>query len=76
MKYSVIVMVLVIGIMIYFLPTWLSLHFKKEQFKKVLIINLVSGFTWVGWFVLLSYVVMRKPKKQIDQLMRKKKVKD
>lgn len=71
MKYSAIPLVLVAGLIVYFLPTLLSLHFKKDQFKKILVINFLSGFTWVCWFVLLSYVVMSDPKKQLGNLMEK-----
>lgn len=73
MKYSTISLVLVAGLIVYFLPTLLSLHFKKGQFKKILVINFLSGFTWIGWFVLLSYVVMSDPKKQLGNLMDKYK---
>lgn len=49
----------VIGIMLYFLPTYIGRN--KSNFNAILVLNLLVGWTFIGWVVALVWAISGKP---------------
>jgi Superinfection immunity protein len=50
----------VIGLAIYFIPTFIAFVRRKKQIVAILLINLFLGFTVLGWVGALVWAVIRE----------------
>lgn len=44
-------------VFIYFLPTWVALGNRHLNLPLVLILNLLTGWTIMGWFIILAFAL-------------------
>lgn len=47
--------IVLIGSIVFFIPTILSLVLRRVPFGEALTLNIVLGFTWVGWFSTIAW---------------------
>ena len=57
--FYILVKYVILGIM-YFMPTIIALFKKNEQTKLVALLNLILGFTGIGWICMLLWSVLFK----------------
>ena len=61
-----LVSVWIIGIIVYFIPSTMS--YGKASFNKILALNILLGWTILGWIGALIWAVMSKEEVDIDDL--------
>jgi hypothetical protein len=49
---------LVAGFALYLLPTWLAVVWRRRQVTAIVVLNLVLGWTALGWAVALVWACM------------------
>ena len=52
----------VLFLFIYFIPTLLALGSKKDNFFAIMLLNLLLGWTLIGWFVALIWAATKDKK--------------
>ena len=50
-----LLVILVVGIVLYFLPTIIAMNRKKRNIDAIMILNLFLGWTFIGWVVALVW---------------------
>lgn len=50
---------LIFGALIYFVPTMVARHHLHHQAQAIFILNLVAGWTFIGWVIALVWAFMR-----------------
>jgi len=56
-----VVVLIVASIAWYFLPLWLAISRKHEHVEAIFALNLLAGWTFVGWVVALVWALVSKP---------------
>ena len=51
-----------VSLFLYFLPAYLARH--KPDFTSILLLNLLAGWTFVGWIIALIWALTAKPQAQ------------
>lgn len=52
-----------VSLFFYFLPTYLARN--KPDFTSILILNILAGWTFIGWIIALIWALTAKPKTQV-----------
>lgn len=50
-------LVLVLVLLVYFIPSFVAVHRKHQQAAPIFLLNLCLGWTFLGWFVALMWSV-------------------
>jgi T4 superinfection immunity protein/zinc ribbon protein len=53
---------LVVSLFLYFLPTYLARN--KSNFTAILVLNLLAGWTFIGWIVALVWALSSEPQRE------------
>lgn len=53
------VFIVLIGILLYFLPTFISSKMNKKYFLQIFLLNLFLGFTFLGWLGALIWATFK-----------------
>jgi hypothetical protein len=53
------IITLAIGLGIYFAPALIAGHLKHRQLRGIMILNLLLGWTFIGWVAALIWAVLR-----------------
>jgi hypothetical protein len=61
------IVLILIGIVLYFLPTIAVYHYKRREPGPVLVINLQLGWTLVGWVVAMAMAVSTQYGYMVDE---------
>ncbi len=51
------IVVVVVGVALYFLPTWVAASRKHHQGNSIFVINIFLGWTVLGWVIALAWAV-------------------
>jgi T4 superinfection immunity protein/zinc ribbon protein len=54
---------LLVSLFLYFLPTYLARN--KSNFTTILVLNLLLGWTFIGWIVALVWALSSEPQRQV-----------
>ena len=63
MEDVIILLIIILGIVIYFLPSFIAHYRKHKEFKLVFLVNLFLGFTGIGYWVALIWAILGDNKK-------------
>jgi hypothetical protein len=58
----VLVVIVVIGIVIYLIPTFLALSRRKHQLLAICLLNIFAGWTGIGWLAALIWAALEDKK--------------
>lgn len=58
--YSIAILVSIISLLLYFLPSIIAFKRKHSSCYGILIINIFFGFTFFGWVIALAWSVSKK----------------
>ena len=56
-------LILIVAVYIYFLPSLLANKNKREDANLILLVNLVMGWTLIGWGICLFWAISIQPNK-------------
>jgi len=70
---GILLPVLVFSLVFYLLPSILAFFFNRDNLRKIFLVNLISGLSWVAWLGTLVWAVtgkIYKPDKPSKAAMR------
>lgn len=59
---DIIIVLFLIGLPMYFLPSIIANCYKKSQMLAIFLLNLLLGWTIIGWIVALIWAVIKENK--------------
>lgn len=57
------IILIIIGIVIYFLPSIVAYNRNHNQYNPILLLNLFLGWTVIGWIAALIWAVSNPPRR-------------
>lgn len=54
-----IILLAIIGLGIYFLPTFLAIHNAKRNTVAIFVLNFLTGWSFIGWVIALVWALTR-----------------
>lgn len=60
--------VTILGILLYFLPTGIAVIRSTQRGVSIFLVNLLFGWTILGWIVALIWAVKEKPRRRVGDL--------
>lgn len=64
MKTAIIILI-IIFLLIYFLPTLVALARKKRNVGAIFVLNLFLGWSFIGWVIALVWALMHEEKEKL-----------
>jgi hypothetical protein len=66
--HGLVILAIIVGL--YFIPYWVALSRMKNNRNAILIVNLIFGWTFIGWIVALVWAVMVDNNPRMDHIRR------
>ena len=63
-----IIICAMLGLFIYFIPTFIANKKQHLQKTSILILNIFLGWTFIGWVVALIWATLQEKKSNIDKI--------
>ena len=55
------IVILLIALIVYFIPTWLALRWQHSKRIWIIVFSLTLGWTFLGWLLAMSWVCREAP---------------
>jgi len=56
-----LILIIILGVGLYFLPTLIAFNRRADNAALIMILNLVTGWTLIGWIVAFVWAAIDKP---------------